>query len=217
MTHSGHLLSGGIASVYPILVSVQHLNATAAVCAAGFALLGSLAPDFLELPYPKIKIAKGSLFTPRKRTVVRGRIISHRGMTHSVCLWVFLYLFSFHALTNSQALFSYIPCLSHEQLGTIFSNPYFVACMLGFSFGGMVHLFGDFPNKVGIPVCYPFPWRIRLNIWKSGSHEIETNLALAFLLVPLLYFTYLFPEKNMFHLIWEAMQWSYHYFSRNNS
>lgn len=205
MTHSGHLLSGAFASLYPFLVASQYLNTTGAICAGGFALLGSLAPDFLELPYPKFKKKKRVWFLPDKTITVHSRVFAHRGITHSILIWVVLYLFAFYALQNAGHFFEIFSFLKTTAFGKTINDPYFSACMLGFSFGGLIHLAGDFPNKTGLPLCYPMPYRIGLDLWNSGNHEVEMNMTLGILLLPLLFFTYLNPGMDMFSLLWKLV------------
>lgn len=202
MTHSGHLLSGALASLYPFLVASQSLNTTGAICAGGFAVLGSLAPDFLEIPYPRFKKKKRIWFLPDKTITVHGRVFAHRGITHSILLWIALYLIAFYALHNAGEVCSTFAMLQQSALGQTINDPYFSASLLGFSFGALVHLAGDLPNKTGLPLLYPFSYRIRLDLWNSGNHEIEMNVALLILLLPLLYLTHKYPGVDMFLLLW---------------
>lgn len=202
MTHSGHLLSGALASLYPFLVASQSLNTTGAICAGGFALLGSLAPDFLEIPYPKFKKKSRVWFLPDKTITVHGRVFAHRGITHSILLWMALYLFAFYALHNAGNIFDSFSMLKQSAIGRTINDPYFSACLLGFTFGALIHLAGDFPNKTGLPLLYPFSYRVGLDLWNSGNHEIEMNVTLLILLLPLLYLTYEHPGVDMFLLLW---------------
>lgn len=98
-------------------------------------MAGSSAPDWLEMPSKKM-----IYHWFKKNESVRESIIPHRTITHTLSLWLFLFL-----------LLAIYPTLAIVKL-----------CGLTFIFSAMVHLFLDFRTPMGIPLL-PFGKRYRLN------------------------------------------------------
>jgi len=61
---------------------------------------------------------------------------------------------------------------------------YLLSFLLGFSFGGLLHLLTDLPNPMGIPIIAPNV-RFSLKLWKSGRYE--PAITFFFLLLVLIY------------------------------
>lgn len=85
-----------------------------------------------------------------KKTGFRKSIIPHRTYTHWLFGWVIL--------------------LTSSILGYYYYSPY-MALLMGFSLGGMLHVLTDLPNMSGVPIWHPRKKRKCLKLWKSGEHE----------------------------------------------
>lgn len=159
MTGAGHTLSGLVGSV-PLAVIV--FNATGSVVGAAAAItcaiMGSTAPDWLEIPYKSTKIKENGI-----EKKVTKRLLKHRGVTHIVSIWVLIFLWAFLYIKDGEN-----PIFDFELPMLIVSMVY------GFAGGGIMHLIGDLPNKQKIPVFSTFDG-ISLNIWESGKYELLTT------------------------------------------
>lgn len=70
--------------------------------------------------------------------------ITHRTWTHWGVAWIALLVYSFNAL-------------GHNVAAPVF---------FGFAAGGVMHLFSDWPNPMGVPWIFR---RHSLNLWRSGN------------------------------------------------
>ncbi|WP_199438708.1 metal-dependent hydrolase [Vibrio owensii] len=156
MTGKGHVAVGFASAVYPSYL-YQDLGMIwfPVICLA--TVLGSIGPDWLELPYPS-KDSSG------KR--VYKRVIPHRTITHILSWWLIA------------AWISYTYSVGDELFGHSFpetDDQLYFSIFTAFLFGGVIHLVCDVPNKR--PISIFFPWdRFKLNLWKSASNEYVYGL-----------------------------------------
>ncbi len=177
MTGAGHTLTGLIAGI-PLGFFAFNMGAGVilSLLTVGACILGSTAPDWLEIPYSSYQKNKQG-----KKIKVIKRVLKHRGITHTLSLWVIGFIWSFLCIKNRQAtLFN-----AELPLSLIF-------ILFGFFSGGILHLLGDIPNKKKIPMFTPFDG-IAFNMWESGKHE-ELTCALLFGLTVL----FIFYEEPIF-------------------
>ncbi|GAL23014.1 hypothetical protein JCM19235_1315 [Vibrio maritimus] len=118
-------------------------------------IAGSTAPDWLELP---IKDKQGRII----------RLIAHRTITHNVAIWLTLTTWAYSQITGFD-LFPVMPTCD---------DPILLSIAWGFGFGGLVHLFWDFPNKKPIPI-FMMKAGVSLHLWESGKHERPISLVTA--------------------------------------
>ena len=152
MTGKGHTLCGIVSGIAPASAAYIAGGFIPAITAWVFTIVGSTAPDWLEFPKEVKKKING------KTTTVLVRRIPHRTITHTIALWVLMMCFFYISLAGTHAM-------GVPQLLPIIS-----AIGLGFSYGGVVHLFGDLPNKQRIPIFTRYDG-IALGLWKSGDFE----------------------------------------------
>lgn len=172
MTGAGHTLSGIIGGL-PLgyMVYAASGSLVAAFITTTSCVLGSTAPDWMEIPYGTTKK------DPKGNTVsVTKRLLKHRGVTHILSLWVLVTLWAFLYIKDGYS--------------TIFSVelPYLlVAAIFGFAYGGVLHLLGDIPNRQRVPIftCYD---GIALGLWESGKGERLTCFLLLFFSGTFLYY-----------------------------
>ncbi|MCY9860988.1 metal-dependent hydrolase [Vibrio coralliirubri] len=162
MTGTGHTLSGlvsGLPLGYVVYASSGSL--VASLVAAACCILGSTAPDWLEIPYSASKKnAKG------EDVAITKRILKHRGLTHILSVWVLVTLWSFLYVRDGYSSFFSIDL------------PYLLAsAIFGFSYGGVLHLLGDIPNRQRIPIFTTYDG-IALGLWESGKGERFTSVML---------------------------------------
>jgi inner membrane protein len=140
MTGYGHRVTGIIAATIttPIALGMGMTGWLMAV----FTILGSTAPDYLEIRKPK-----------------GGTVIKHRTITHFVPLWIALLTYG---LIGADIIAFEIPVPTPSIMIS--------EVILGFATGGLLHLLFDFPNPMGIPIFHPYR-RVSLNLWRSGKAE----------------------------------------------
>lgn len=151
MTGKGHVVTGFIAALYPVFV-YQDLGIWFVPVLCAVTVLGSLGPDWLEIPYP-IKGSDG-------RRAYK-RLIPHRTFTHVLSWWVLGGLF-FYSLSIGSEVFGFASNGPEEDV--------MYALLASFMFGGVVHLICDLPNKRHISLLLPTD-RFMLNLWKSDRNE----------------------------------------------
>ncbi|UKA04592.1 metal-dependent hydrolase [Photobacterium damselae] len=156
MTGKGHTICGIVSGIAPASAAYVAGGFIPAIAAWAFTIAGSTAPDWLEFPKEVRKKING------KTTTVLVRRIPHRTITHTIIAWAFATFFFYISLAGTHAY------------GIPHLLPIISAIGLGFSYGGVVHLIGDLPNKQRIPIFTRFDG-ISLNLWKSG--EFEKTLA----------------------------------------
>lgn len=162
MTGAGHTLTGLIAGIplgfftFKMGAGVVISILTVATC-----ILGSTAPDWLEIPYSSTQKNKHG-----KEIKVIKRCLKHRGITHTLSIWIFCFIWAFLYIKNGQSVIFDIDI----PISVVF-------LLFGFFAGGILHLFGDIPNKKKIPMFTPFDG-IALNMWESGKHEELTCVVL---------------------------------------
>ncbi|MGB2078987.1 MAG: metal-dependent hydrolase [Vibrio sp.] len=169
MTASGHYQSGVVSVMFPLAVCYKHQLPMALYLIVFIGcMLGVTAPDYLEWRR-RSQIKTGLL--RRKRTVTK-TMLTHRGITHTLSLWITAMGYSYYQLTHA------------------LEWQYMIAWGFAFaySYGGVVHLAGDLPNKRGIPL-FPFGRKYALYLWKSSKYEWFANLCLGsiILLITLYY------------------------------
>ncbi|MGR5347573.1 metal-dependent hydrolase [Vibrio mediterranei] len=154
MTGVGHLYTGFALALYPASIVQEH--GWLAMClAAGATVLGSTAPDWLEIPITiKDKDTK-------KRIGTR-RLIKHRTWTH-VLLWWIAAFWVCASLVRGDTL-PYLDSFDWTHKDLLFST------LVGFTAGGVLHLLCDLPNKQSIPLFTPWD-RFALNFWNSNRFE----------------------------------------------
>lgn len=179
MTKNMHYLSGVLCSFFPVIVAVEFSNFSnesfsytffiSAICVFAM-ILGSNAPDYLELRYKKkTKNKKGDVI------YASTTVLPHRGVTHTLMIWCVL-SYMMHRM-------AFQPIEYNEVYLFAFS----------YSFGAVVHLFGDLPNKKGIPI-FPFCPKFCLNLWKCSKNEKLT----CFLLVILTFILSIFYSEELY-------------------
>ncbi len=85
--------------------------------------------------------------------------VPHRTLTHWGVLWV-------AGLATSLYVFVHAPTVVP-------------ATVLGFAFGGCLHLLFDWPNPTGVPWILPVPsWRHSLHLWRSGEHDLALSITM---------------------------------------
>ncbi|UJF17947.1 metal-dependent hydrolase [Vibrio sp. SS-MA-C1-2] len=153
MTGKGHILSAmAMAPGLGYMTYQFDHSIPMAMLSTIFCLLGSTAPDWLEIP---IKQKKG------KKVIIR-RVIKHRTITHVASLWLMLLYFSYCQLADT-------PLLPWQfQYERIYDYMLF-----GFAVGGCLHLLGDIQNKQPIPI-FTLKDGFALNLFKSGKGEFIT-------------------------------------------
>lgn len=169
MTASGHYQSGVISVIFPLAVCFKHqLPLSLYVVVFIGCMLGVTAPDYLEWRR-RSEIRTGLL--RRKRTVTK-TVLTHRGITHTLSLWLIAMIGSY---------FQFVQSLEWQYL-------FLWGFAFAFSYGGVIHLMGDFPNKKGIPF-FPFGRKYALYLWKSSKYEFFANLCIGsiILLITLYY------------------------------
>ena len=152
MTGKGHTMCGMVAGIAPASAAYVTAGFIPAIAAWAFTIVGSTAPDWLEFPKEVKKKVNGKIMT------VLVRRIPHRTITHTISVWVLAMAFFYISLAGTHAY-------SIPQLLPIIS-----AIGLGFSYGGVIHLLGDIPNKQRIPIFTKFDG-VSLSLWKSGEFE----------------------------------------------
>lgn len=160
MTGAGHYQSGVAASMFPFAVCYKYQLPLIAYLVMFIAcLLGVTAPDYLEIR--RSKRVNYGLFGRKTKTITR-TMLTHRGITHTISLWLIATWWFYTQAIQPQVFWP----------------------MIGFSFGfaycygAVIHLLGDFPNKQGIPFL-PFGRKYCLNWWKSSKYEWFANICLA--------------------------------------
>lgn len=159
MTGVGHTrvgISFSILGYYYLFNNMDFKSHLLSILFSFFIIIGATAPDWLEF---------------RKKN--GGTLIKHRTITHWLPLWLILFFTSYSLLNGNTFGLDFLELIN---------NVYLVIPLLGFSIGGLLHLFVDFPNPMGIPVFTPYH-RFSLHLWKSGKNE--TAIVLAFLLMSL--------------------------------
>ncbi len=180
MTGPGHTLTGTMAGI-PLGFFVFEMNAGLIISIATVVacILGSTAPDWLEIPYKSKSVNRHG-----KTVTVVKRVIKHRGVTHILSLWVFGFIWTYLYLKKGY------PTIIELEM-----QRYCVFILFGFFAGGILHLLGDIPNKKKIPMFTTFDG-ISFNLWESGKHERSTCAAL--LVLTLLF---VFYDKSIFNLL----------------
>jgi inner membrane protein len=156
MTGKGHTLVG-----LTCLIGIYHFTKTnistdIVICLLSSLglIFGSTAPDWMEM-----------------RRKSGGTIITHRTWTHWTPLWVFPLLILLYQY-DSIGLKSVIEISFYNET---FINSYVSSFLIGFLFGGVIHLLVDLPNPLGIPILTPYN-RFSLKLWKSGKNETLITL-----------------------------------------
>ncbi len=163
MTGRGHFISGLVFSIFSYKFT-QDVSGIAILGAIG-TMLGSNAPDYLEIRSKVYAITDG-----KKKCVGTKTFIKHRTITHWLPIWLFIVLFS---LINLNYNFdnSFLSFFDKDYLNFNFIYSNFVfSFLLGYGIGGLLHLLTDIPNPMGIPILTPWK-RFSLNLWKSGKME----------------------------------------------
>lgn len=160
MTGKGHTWVGIVCSIAAYKFAKEH-DAIPFITAIS-TILGATAPDWLEIR------KKGG-----------GTVIRHRTITHYLPIWVTIFLLSLGYLSQNEFVANNLPSIPNN-LFTIGG----LSFLLGFSFGGLLHLLTDLPNPMGIPIIAPNV-RFSLKLWKSGKYE--PAITFFFLLLVLIY------------------------------
>lgn len=125
------------------LLSTCVLSALSIVCT----ILGSTAPDYLEIRYrKKVKNKKGKLIN----TSVT--VLPHRGITHTLSIWLVV---------------SY---MMHRLAFQVEDHNLTYLLFFSYSFGAVIHILGDLPNKKGVPLL-PFCPKFCLKLWGCSQNE----------------------------------------------
>lgn len=160
MTGKGHTWVGIVCSIAAYKFAKDH-NAIPMIAAVS-TILGATAPDWLEI-----------------RKSGGGTVIKHRTITHYLPIWAILFLVSLGYLTQNSFITENLPALPDNMFCS-----WILSFVLGFSFGGLLHLLTDLPNPMGIPIIVPNV-RFSLKLWKSGKYE--PAITFFFLLIVLIY------------------------------
>ncbi len=153
MTGRGHTMTGLALAIYPASLVFEQGLIFSFLAAFG-CVLGSTAPDWLEIPMP-LKNDDGNRIGTK-------RLIRHRTWTHVFSWWLLLAW-----LTTSLAVGDTLPVFDKVS----FEYRYYIySALMGFSIGGLLHLICDMPNKQKIPIFLPIDG-FSLNWWKSGRRE----------------------------------------------
>ena len=172
MTGSGHTLSGLVSSIpLTVLAFNTTLSVTATIAVASCCVVGATAPDWLEIPYSSTK----RTINGKQKKVIK-RVFKHRGITHIAAIWVISFFWAFLYLKDG-----------HDPFNNIEIPQTLVAMLFGFSWGGILHLLGDLPNKQKIPIFTPLDG-ISFNLWKSGKMEKTTTTILFIISLCFVYF-----------------------------
>jgi membrane-bound metal-dependent hydrolase YbcI (DUF457 family) len=150
LTGKGHTLTGLVFcfAAYKFSNSIE----ASGVIAGLFTIIGSTAPDWLEL-----------------RSKKGGTFIKHRTITHWLPVWLLMFLYAYSQFVPSSLDFiKSIPSIYNALSYKL--NMYVGSGILGFSIGGLLHLLFDLPNPMGIPILTPYH-RFSLKLWKSGKFE----------------------------------------------
>jgi inner membrane protein len=168
MTGRGHMHVGIVSTIAMFYFAKNELNydnIESTISCVGL-LLGSTAPDYLEI---------------RKKN--GGTLIKHRTITHWLPLWILLSLFSLLAV-NVNIPFIPDQLYNLKSISSINFHSYISSILVGFSFGGLLHLLVDLPNPMGIPILTPYH-RFSLKLWNSG--KLEPLIVFVFFLISCLY------------------------------
>jgi len=160
MTGKGHTWVGIVCSIAAYKFAKEH-DAVPFIVAIS-TIFGATAPDWLEI---------------RKKS--GGTVIKHRTITHYLPIWVVMFILSLGYITQNEMITNNFPIIPNN----IVIN-YLLSFLLGFSFGGLLHLLTDLPNPMGIPIIAPNV-RFSLKLWKSGRYE--PAITFFFLLLVLIY------------------------------
>ncbi|MGR5557814.1 metal-dependent hydrolase [Vibrio fortis] len=156
MTGKGHTLCGIFGGIAPAAIAYESTSSIVpALFAYAACVIGSTAPDWMEIPLSKKQTNKDGT----GEITVQKTLIPHRTWTHIICVWFALCVGAYGGLGNE----------SWFNL-SIDLGPTNTSFLLGFTYGGLLHLFGDLPNKQKIPIFTPWDG-IALNLWKSGRFE----------------------------------------------
>lgn len=139
-------------------------------------LLGSLFPDIDE---PNSFIGKRSFGIAKGVNWMFG----HRGFTHS--LFAVFPLFLFYLFLVNPHLAGWIAGYQAELWAEALFNPSIAWGWLGFSFGYLFHLVGDFFSKSGIPLFSPISskrYKIPLYITGKPSERVVMILTVFILI-----------------------------------
>ncbi len=160
MTGKGHTLSALYCSpsvgAYCYYAGFEYLQI---VCILFGLLIGSTAPDWLEIPY-QTKVRK----TRSEKIVVTKRLLKHRGVTHVLAIWVVLFFVCLH-LYKIENIKDTVDVFYITGLGF----------NIGFSLGCIIHWLGDVPNERKVPILSTFDG-IALNLCLSGRYEKTCGL-----------------------------------------
>lgn len=148
MTGKGHTQCGIAFSILPASIAYANMGLVPSILAAITCIVGSTAPDWMEI---RVSVKGGGSKT----------LIPHRTITHIVGAWVLLAVYSYCSVKSIETPFYDLPLMENDSLS---------ASLFGFACGGLVHLFGDLPNKQKIPILTLWDG-IALNLWKSGKNE----------------------------------------------
>ncbi len=168
MTKNGHLITGAIASIYPAFIALNSFGLPYSLAACLMTVAGANAPDYLEIRYTKKIVKKSGFFQKPKEITVSKTVLAHRGVTHTILYWFTAFILSY-LLINPTVWFQEL-IDRFSVLSELHDSKIILSLLLGYSFGGLTHLFGDLPNKKSIPVI-PFGFRFCLNLWNSGEKE----------------------------------------------
>jgi membrane-bound metal-dependent hydrolase YbcI (DUF457 family) len=156
MTGKGHL-GTGFALIIATFTFTNEVGSIA-VLATFFSLLGSTAPDWLEIRHSG------------------GTVIPHRTITHWIPVWFMAFCFSLYSIDPLYfGFFDYLTFFDDYVLDINMAS-----ILLGFSIGGLLHLLFDLPNPMGVPFLTPWH-RITLKLWASGEME-KPIIAFVFIL-----------------------------------
>ncbi|MFS1429369.1 metal-dependent hydrolase [Vibrio splendidus] len=208
MNRNGHLVSGVLATPFPALVAYAQTDLIGAGLAIMFTILGVNAPDYLEIRYTKkaIKKIKDKKTGKYKEVecMASTTLIPHRGITHTLGLWLIAFVLPLAALCDPSLL---LRMLGDARAAIWLIENNYASCMLfGYAFGGLLHLFCDIPNKKGIPI-FPFvSVKIKLNLWKSGEKDMIMYVASLLLAVSLCCSFGVYKDMSLFVNLWENIQ-----------
>lgn len=150
MKKQGHILIGLGGGVVSIAYGLP-------IHALGF-LLGSTAPDTLEMSYRKSG-------TPGDKPWHYGRIIPHRTITHWAPLWLALLALVHYSLPGYQ-YFHGLPLIG--QVDIAFYVRHFLE---GYIIGCLLHIVADWTTPMGVPFWHPFGKRYSLRLCKTPAAQ----------------------------------------------
>ncbi|MEZ9708821.1 metal-dependent hydrolase [Vibrio breoganii] len=133
-------------------------------------VLGSTAPDYLEIRYRQEVPKKGikGLVSGDTRYVSK-TVFSHRGITHVISIWVGFFYYSYACLFDVTLISWLSYFFDSNSYAT--SNLWILVPLFGYSYGGLVHLLCDVPNGRGLPIV-PVCFRVKLGLWHSDQMEL---------------------------------------------